>query len=113
MTFFPDSGRAFARGSLCLLLACLGAVGCARTHKGEYPALEPGSVHDKLFPWYAAIWAVTQIRARFADQGGAPGFRPRQQFRPIVMRAETQRRRGSANLRGHLRARSGELGLRR
>lgn len=49
------------------------AVGCAVTQKGNYPTVEPDPVYDRLYPYYAEICAVSQIRSNFARRGGTPG----------------------------------------
>ncbi len=62
-----------ARISACVLLTVVVAAGCARTQTREYAAIKPEPIYEELFPYYASICAVSQIRASFAKHGGTPG----------------------------------------
>lgn len=64
-------GAGFPRILAALLATCLGG-GCAITVPAQEPLL-PEPVYDSLYPYYVEVAAVSQIRARFAAEGGSPG----------------------------------------
>jgi hypothetical protein len=61
------------RSTLCVLLAGAAAAGCTVSDTGEYPSVEPEPIYVELFPYYASICALSQIRATFTEHGGTPG----------------------------------------
>jgi hypothetical protein len=59
---------------LCFVLASLFLVGgCAPLHDVVLPTYQPPPTYDELYPLYIELCAVSQIRAKFAKEGGSPG----------------------------------------
>jgi len=55
-----------------LILSVL-ASGCAPLHSVVLPTYQPPATYDELYPLYIELCAVSQIRAKFAKEGGSPG----------------------------------------
>jgi hypothetical protein len=49
------------------------AGGCAKLHDVVLPTYQPPPTYDELYPLYIELCAVSQIRAKFAKEGGSPG----------------------------------------
>jgi hypothetical protein len=55
----------------CLIV--LVATGCTPLYREVIPTMQAPPVYDQLYPYYAEVCAVSQIRAEFTQHGGAPG----------------------------------------
>ncbi len=60
------------RLAVIILLAPL-LHGCASLKETEFGKITPGPKYDELYPYYVQLCAVSQIRAKFAEEGGSPG----------------------------------------
>jgi hypothetical protein len=56
-----------------VLVSLLLAGGCAPLHDVVLPTYQPAPTYDELYPLYIELCAVSQIRAKFAKEGGSPG----------------------------------------
>lgn len=66
----PVDGKRILGLALMFLLL---AGGCAPMHSVVLPTYQPPATYDELYPHYVELCAVSQIRAKFAKEGGSPG----------------------------------------
>ena len=58
---------------ILLGMVMLGATGCTPLYREVIPTMQADPVYDQLYPYYAEVCTVSQIRAKFAEHGGSPG----------------------------------------